>query len=195
MTTIGVHEDTVLWEAVRTGDSDAFATIFDQYVDAIYNYCAHRVGSYSDADDLTATVFLEAWRCRAKLPLTTPTALPLLYGIAARVCLRHHRSLRRYVAALRRFPVEGNQPDHAADVAAAVDYRAALAAMTVALRRLPKDQRDVVELCLIGQVDTKTAAASLAIPEGTVKSRLSRARSQLRVDLASVRLNTFGETL
>ena len=193
----GEHDDDLhLWELARRDQADAYGKLFDRHVTAVYNYCAHRVGSYNAAQDLTSTVFLEAWRCRARLPLTTVSLLPLLYGIAARVCARHHRSTRRFLTAVRRLPVdvEGGV-DHAEAVADRVDAQQALLAVTSALRQLSTERREVAELCLIGGLDTRAAALYLKVPEGTVKSRLSRARAQLQHTLAGQRdINPKGVT-
>ena len=52
-----------------------------------------------------------------------------------------------------------------------------------ALARLPRHEREVVELCVWSGLDQQAAAAALGIAVGTVKSRLHRARRRLEADL------------
>ena len=126
-------------------------------------------------------VFLEAWRCRGRLTVEGDSALPLLYGIAHRVTARHHRSLIRYRAALRRLPSGLHEPDPALDVAARVDAERRMAATQELLTAVPRGERDVVELCVFAGLDYAAAALVLGVPIGTVRSRLSRARARLSV--------------
>jgi RNA polymerase sigma-70 factor (ECF subfamily) len=73
-----------------------------------------------------------------------------------------------------------DQPDHADDVSARLDDQREAKELRRALRRLPRHQREVVELCIWAGLDQQAAAIALDVPIGTVKSRLSRARRHLR---------------
>lgn len=188
MMTMPVAGDAELWVQVRRGDTQAFSRLFDRHADSVHNYCVYRNGSFQDAEDLTSTVFLEAWRSRERLWLDGPTALPLLFGIASHVCSHHRRSRGRAVRALPRLVGAGRdvEDDHADRVAGQVDAERQVRRVHQALERLSADHRAIVDLCLIGGSDIPTAAVALNVPEGTVKSRLSRARSQLRESLSDL---------
>ncbi|MEL6408199.1 MAG: sigma-70 family RNA polymerase sigma factor [Chloroflexota bacterium] len=56
------HEDPTLAEALRACQHDmtAFEPIYEAFVDRIYTYCLHRVGSTTDAEDITSQVFARA---------------------------------------------------------------------------------------------------------------------------------------
>ncbi|WP_194894751.1 RNA polymerase sigma factor [Catenulispora pinisilvae] len=181
-----VETDRHLWDRVQADDASAYETIFRRHVTAVHNFCAHRVGSYDVADDLTSTVFLEAWRCRRRLSVAAAGASPLLFGIAKNVCSQHLRRSKRQLLAIRRAPVESISLDHSSQVAEDVDNEKDLLAMRDALADLPADQRAVIELCLIGGLGVDAAAEDLKIPAGTVKSRLSRGRARLAVSLAEI---------
>lgn len=71
-------------------------------------------------------------------------------------------------------------PDHADLVAGRVDDRRRLAAVLTALARLRRPEREVLTLCLWEGLEYTEAAEALGIPVGTVRSRLSRARTRLR---------------
>jgi len=70
--------------------------------------------------------------------------------------------------------------DHADAVAERIDGEQRLREIVEAVRALPKSQREVVELCLLGDVSVADAAALLTIAEVTVRAHLSRARARLR---------------
>lgn len=185
MKTLEECADEVLWAHAQQGDADSFGDLFDRHADTVLNYCAFRMGTYQDAEDLTSQVFLEAWRSRHRLTVPTSSALPLLFGIAAHVCAHQRRKLGRGARAFRRLPRSAGLVDDPADlVANRVDAQKDAAAVRQAIKGLSVDQRAVVELCLIGGLDMHTAALALGIPEGTVKSRLSRARTRLLTTLA-----------
>ena len=179
--------DVELWRRVGgdaspgcVGENAAFATLFDRHVGAVVNYCAHRVGSYAAAEDLAAQVFLELWKSRERLTVSPPSALPLLFGISRNICSHYRTARGREHRAYARAPVELDRPDFADDAAHRLDAAGTLLAVQAALEALSHDHRVVVEYCLIAGASTADVALALDIPEGTVKSRLSRARSQLR---------------
>lgn len=175
----GTPDDEELWRRAGTGSPDAWDEVFVRHHRAIYNYCFRRTGQWSAAEDLTSTVFLEAWRRRAEARPRVATALPWLYGIATMLTRNHHRTLRRYRDALERIPAPGPGADVADDVAARVDAERDAVRVAALLRRLPRADREVLELAATGCLDHAQIAAALDIPVGTVKSRLSRARHRL----------------
>ncbi|PYC88049.1 hypothetical protein C7C46_01920 [Streptomyces tateyamensis] len=172
--------DDTLWARARDGDADAFGVLFTRHADAVYTYCFRRTASWSAAEDLVSVVFMETWRCRQRLSVESGSALPLLFGIAHRSTQKHHRSLTRHQAALRRLPALLQVPDPADDVAQRMDDEHRMRRLRENLRALPRRERDVLELCVLGELDYGAAAAALGVAVGTVRSRLSRARARLR---------------
>jgi Sigma-70, region 4 len=83
----------------------------------------------------------------------------------------------RYRDAVAKLAYE-DMPDHAESIAQPLDDEREATALEDQIRRLPRHQRKVVELCLWTGLDQQ-AAAVLGVAVGTVKSRLSRARSRL----------------
>jgi RNA polymerase sigma factor (sigma-70 family) len=73
--------------------------------------------------------------------------------------------------------------DHADEVAGRVDGDATTARILVAVRSLPRAERQAVELCLLGDLSTADAAELLGVAEVSVRSRISRARARLRTKL------------
>lgn len=173
--------DEALWRAVVTqNDAAAFGTIYDRHCDSIYRYLARRLDSRELAEDLLSTVFLEAWRCRARASLENGSPLPWLFGIARMTLRRNARTAVRARRAFARLTADAVQADHADGVAEALDRAADTRRVLAAFRRLRKIDQDVIELCLWQGLDHASASLSLGVPVGTVKSRLSRARTRLQ---------------
>lgn len=173
--------DRDLWERAAAGEYDGFGELFDRHARTVYNFLFRRTASWSEAEDLTSAVFLHAWRRRREIVLDRDSALPWLLKVADYCARNQRRSLRRYLQALDRLQIpRDDQPDHADAVAARVDDERAMGEVRMALLRLPKHEREVVELCIWAGLDQQAAATALGVPVGTVKSRLSRARRRLR---------------
>jgi RNA polymerase sigma-70 factor (ECF subfamily) len=172
-------DDDVLWARARAGDAEAFATLYRRHADAIYNYCFRRVGNWNAAEDLLSIVFLEAWR-RRDADLLPGKVLPWLYGIATNVVRNRRRSERRYAAALRRAPADGASPDLSDEALLRADDERQMKRLLARLWELPRQEQDVLALCVWAELSYEDAASALGIPVGTVRSRLSRARTHLR---------------
>ncbi|MDX6480730.1 MAG: hypothetical protein QOG85_1240 [Gaiellaceae bacterium] len=171
--------DGVLWARSRSGDDDAFGVLFERHARAIYNYCFRRVGDWAMAEDLLSIVFLEAWRRRDK-ELDAGNVLPWLYGIATNVVRNRRRAQRRWTAALSRVPAPRPEPDFAGAADERVDDERQAREGLARLGSLPRREQDVFALCVWMDLSYEEAAAALAVPVGTVRSRLSRARARLR---------------
>jgi len=57
------------WPLAAAGDQEAFGRVFDRHADLIYRFVRRRTGDGDLAEDVTAQVFLEAWRQRGKVQL------------------------------------------------------------------------------------------------------------------------------
>lgn len=164
---------------------ERFATVFDRHAPHIHRYLARRVG-WQFVDDLVAETFLTAFRKRSRYDTNHRDARPWLYGIATNLVGQHRREeVRRY-----RVPeLVGHDPvggDHAERVVANVTSRSVRSVLSEALAALTPGDRDVVLLIACEELTYEEVARALDIPVGTVRSRLHRARFQLR--------ETLGET-
>lgn len=171
--------DAVLWERARAGDRDAFGLIFERHSEAMYNYCFRRIGSWTEAEDLVAVVFYEAWRHRDK-QLADEKVLPWLYGIATNVIRNRRRSERRFAAALRRIPKPQPEPDFAERADEELDDEQQMQRVLGLLAQLPRHEQEVFVLCAWMQLSYEDAALALKIPIGAVRMRLFRARQRLQ---------------
>ncbi|WP_042390841.1 RNA polymerase sigma factor [Streptacidiphilus melanogenes] len=182
---MGGTSDRELWARAVDGDREAFGRIFDRHAKTVYNHLFRRTADWAEAEDLTSTVFLHAWRRRSETVLDRDSALPWLLGIADRLLSNTRRRLRRAEALFHRL-VSHDEPvdDHADRVAGQVDDASRMSEIHRALARLPRHEREVVELCMWTGLDQQAAAVALGVAVGTVKSRLHRARRRLGADLA-----------
>lgn len=168
------------WTQGRS-DAEAFTSLFDDYANAIYRYCFRRTADWALAEDLTSTVFLEAWRHRRKMPAHGTASLPWLFAVATNVMRNQTRALRRYRAVLARVPPLEPERDFADDIAERLDMRQQAHEMLSRLDRLPRREREVLDLYAEG-LSTAQIATTLGIREGTVRSRLFRGRRRLGLE-------------
>ena len=162
---------------------DLFATIFDRHFDAIHGYLSRRAGAGS-ADDLAAQTFTIAFARRARFRPAATSARPWLFGIATNVLRNDRRAELRLLRALSRIAADEARRPRDLESGGAGPLSSDLAAVLAAM---DGDQRDVLVLHAWAELSYEEIAASLEIPVGTVRSRLSRARARLRsaLDLAA----------
>jgi DNA-directed RNA polymerase specialized sigma24 family protein len=106
--------DAALLEASSNGDERAFASLYERHARKIYNYLFRRLADWSEAEDLTAVVFLEAFRRRADAVLVEGELSPWLYGVATNVLRNRRRAQWRHrhlLAQLARVPGAPAAPD------------------------------------------------------------------------------------
>jgi RNA polymerase sigma-70 factor (ECF subfamily) len=180
-----VNDDQDLWEQLRDADAQALTALFHRHSDAVYNFAFRRTSSWASSEDVVQATFAALWR-RARGgridPLTLRSARPLLLVMAGYECGNVLRSSRRQAALTHRIELidaPGSVPDHSSEAAARVDDELAMSEIRRSLDRIPANQREAVELVIWSDCSVAEAAAALGVPEGTVKSRLSRARTRL----------------
>jgi RNA polymerase sigma factor (sigma-70 family) len=180
--TVAEEPDAVLWEQAVAGRGEAFGQLFDRHSRAVYNHCFRLTASWATAEDLTSTVFLLAWRQRGRFRPAAGSLRPWLLGIATNAVRSERRSVRRRLALAERVPVEPPTRDHADEVAGRVDDERRMAELLVAVRGLPRAEREALALCAWSGLSYADAAAALGIAEGSVRARMSRARARLRAE-------------
>ncbi|MEV7991470.1 RNA polymerase sigma factor [Streptomyces sp. NPDC086077] len=166
-------------QRVRAGDHQAFGELFDAYARSVYNHAYRLTGDWASAEDIVSLTFLDAWRLREKVDDEGGSLRPWLLGIATNVARNTRRAARRHAAAVARLPRDEPERDFAEEVAGRIDDAAQLALVRTALARLRRAEREVLALCVWSGLDYQAAAEALGVPVGTVRSRLSRARTKL----------------
>ena len=148
-----------------------FEALFEDHFDAIYGYLARRVGP-DLARDLAAETFARAYAGRKRFDPHRGGPRAWLFGVAHNLLRRHYRDEERRLQAFARVEVPRYE---------AAPHEPLLAE---ALSVLSREERDVLLLFAWADLSYEQIAEALAIPIGTVRSRLSRARTLMRNELA-----------
>lgn len=154
-----------------------FNALYSKHLAAIVNYAARRATG-PDAVDVAAETFAIAWRRLDQLP--ADNALPWLYGVARRVLANQRRgNLRRHDLHTKLFaewlPLRNetvDRPEHSP--------------LFTALESLSDEDRDILLLAGVEELRPAEIALVLDVSAEVVRNRLSRARSRLRLALATV---------
>jgi RNA polymerase sigma factor (sigma-70 family) len=177
-----VADDAAVIERSRR-EPERFAVLFDRHAPHIHRYLARRAGRQV-ADDLVAETFLAAFAKRDRYDLGHADARPWLFGIATNLVSQQRRDEARQYRISQAVAAEPEVPGHAERVAADVTAQAMRPLLDAALAALPAADRDVLLLIAWEQLTYQEVSRALAIPVGTVRSRLHRARVKVRQALA-----------
>jgi RNA polymerase sigma-70 factor (ECF subfamily) len=156
-----------------------FGAIFDRHGSTLLRFLARRVDP-AEAEDLLGEVFRIAFERRSAFERDRASARPWLYGIAANVVAKHHRSEARRFRAMARVPAgRPLDEDPAERAVAAADAGARWTRVMDAIGALPEAERQVLLLFAWEELSYEEIALALGVPMGTVRSRLSRGRARL----------------
>ncbi|BDZ54527.1 RNA polymerase sigma factor [Agromyces marinus] len=157
----------------------AFAMLFDRHAKAVYRYVAQRLGDQV-ADDVMSETFLVAFERRSSFDLEVGDARPWLLGIATRLMRKHARVEAVAWKGMSADLAARIAPDFIEQVGSRIDAERLTRRLGNALRRLSEADRDTLLLYAWGDLNYASIAAAMRVPVGTVRSRLNRARRQLR---------------
>jgi len=190
---LGTNDDSELMRRCATDrDEAAFDVLAERYREPLRRYLRGLVGDFATADDVLQETLLRLWTHAGSFDGRGPMKA-WLFRIAANLASNHRRSAaRRHESPLMpgRATAAGDADDEVRipswmidrasitpeSAAIAADERARLGAL---LGQLPEESRGLLHLVYDDDVDLRTAASHLGIPEGTVKSRLYHARKRL----------------
>ncbi len=171
------------------GDADAWEQIVQSYHRRIYNICYRFTGTADDAEDLTQEVFIKMYRTLASYDVERGAFVTWLTTLARNLLVDHFRKSRmeRATDSLDAPPAADEDAptlaDQLADTAPAADTRIhtqqTQQMVHQALQKLSPELREAVILRDLQELDYKEIAKVLRVPEGTVKSRINRGRTEL----------------
>jgi RNA polymerase sigma-70 factor (ECF subfamily) len=170
--------DAGLVARLRAGRPEAFEELVIAHQHRVFGVALRMLGSRAEAEDVAQEVFLRVHRSigefRGEARLST-----WLYAITSRLCLN------RLASADRRRARDGEDillrlPSRGADAAAEAERREVEAALQRAIAELPDDRRIVVVLRDLEGLAYEEIAEALGVELGTVRSRLHRARTELK---------------
>ena len=176
-----VQTDDHLLALVGGGDERALGHLYARYASVVFAFVLARVSDRGVAEEVSADVWLGCWRS-ARAFRRDAKVLTWLLGIAKRQIYMHTRRKR-----LPQVPLDEEQANELpsdelgpAELVLAADQAAAV---LDALDALPESLAEVVRLAWLHELPYEEIADVVGVPVGTVKSRMSRARRQLREEL------------
>ena len=172
-----------------SGDAAAWQDIVQQFHRRIYNICYRFSGSPDDASDLAQEVFIKMYRTLSTFDTTRASFMTWVTTVTRNLLVDHFRKGKydRVTDSLDATP--GNQEDgltladqledKSASPETKVRSQETQKLVHEALRRLSPELREAVILRDLQDMDYKDIAKVLNVPEGTVKSRINRGRTEL----------------
>lgn len=164
----------------RGGDREAFAELYDEYVERVYRYLLYRVRDSSEAEDLTSEVFTRAFANIHRYRWQGKSFLAWLYTIARNAVTDRMRRARPTVDLEDAFGVADGAPtahEH-------VEARDRADALRRAMTKLTTDQQEVLMLRFMENYSSQEVARALGKNEGAVRALQFRALGRLRKLLA-----------
>ena len=175
--------DEDVMQLVRRGDARAFEIIYERHSAAAFSLAYRMMGTRSGAEDVTQDAFLSLWRSGARYDQARGSVRTWVLGIV------HHRAIdalrRATVHDKRRAGDEGIEERFEASERTDVEAARREEAGTVrsALRTLPADQCQVIELAYFGGFTHTEIAEMLEAPVGTIKGRMRLGLKKMRAQL------------
>ncbi len=180
-----VNDETQLIADALSGQSGAFGQLVQRYQDRLYNTMVHVVGSAEDAHDVVQDAFVQAF---VKLDTFRQTSAfyTWLYRIAFNLAVSRRRRQRPTISVEGARESGGHEPTADGAPSDPLEQQERVAQVQTALAKLSEDHRQVLVLREMEGCDYETISAMLELPVGTVRSRLHRARSEMRDQLKVV---------
>lgn len=180
MTILSELSDETLIERIQKRDPTGFRALFDRYHARLFSFVERRLSDRELSEEVVADAFFEVWRGAPGFRGASRVST-WLFGIATFKCREADRNRRRLkrasVIAMETTFLHGIPDDQA--LLDRLEARSDLRWLGERFQTLPPPQREVAELA--GQEQsTDEMAGRLGVSNGTVKSRLSRARRALR---------------
>jgi RNA polymerase sigma-70 factor (ECF subfamily) len=175
--------DDVLVARLRERDTDAFATLYDRHSRLAFGLAYRIVGEASAAEDVVQEAFLSLWRQAETFKPERAAARTWLLSIV------HHRAIDRVRRAGKRELSEGaleglpERPDESTNVEHEVTASMEAATVREAMRILPREQQQAIELAYFSGLSHSEIARALDVPIGTIKGRLRIGLQKMRTFL------------
>jgi RNA polymerase sigma-70 factor (ECF subfamily) len=172
-------DDRLIIQAVLGGDADRFGSLVVKYQDRLFNGVARMLGSPADAEDVVQDAFLQAFR-KLSTFRESSSFYTWLYRIAINVAINLRRRNRRTVSLGDESQFAEQLPNSVPSPAARLERSDQARAIQEGLNQLSDEHRQILVLREIDDLSYEEISEILDMPIGTVRSRLHRARLQLR---------------
>jgi RNA polymerase sigma-70 factor (ECF subfamily) len=176
-------DDAQLIRATLAGDSSAFGQLVTKYQDRLYTSLAHMLGHSEEARDVAQDAFVQAFT-KLETFRGSSAFYTWLYRIAFNVAVSRKRRQRVVLSLDRTRDLSGEEPLDHAPPGESLERRERAVQVRRAMATLSDEHRVILVLREIEGFDYEHIADVLDVAVGTVRSRLHRARAQLRDVLA-----------
>src|SRR5437773_5333227 len=170
------------------GDQAAWDLIVRQHWRKVFNVAYKFVGKHDEAEDLTQDIFLKVFKSLDTFDRRANFQTWLI-SVSRNLCIDHYRSVRKERETIDR-DVDANELAPASrdeGPIAALEQRDRVALLRQALAALPETLRTAVLMRDIQELSYQEIADALRLPEGTVKSRINRGRTELARQIKKLR--------
>lgn len=175
-----MKDDAHLIAASLQGDSAAFGHLVRKYQDRVFNVVLHVVGDRMEAEDLVQDAFVQAFT-KLKSFQGNSAFYTWLYRIAFNLAVSRQRRRKPEASVEQRREAAGLDPvDRAEDPGERLLREERASQVQLALASLNEEYRAILVLREIEGCDYDSIGEILDLPPGTVRSRLHRARGELR---------------
>ena len=177
------------------GDQHAWELIVRQYWRKVFNVAYKFVGKHDEAEDLTQDIFLKIFKSLDTFDRRANFQTWLI-SISRNLCIDHYRSVRKERKTIDR-DVDANEltpASHEISPVQALEQRDRVVLLRQALTALPETLRTAVLMRDIQELSYQEIADRLRLPEGTVKSRINRGRTELARQIKKLRGDDYSPT-
>jgi RNA polymerase sigma-70 factor (ECF subfamily) len=177
-----------LIERCLNGDQAAWETIVRMYWRRVFNIAYKFVGRHDMAEDLTQDVFLKLYKSLDTFDRRANFQTWLI-SVSRNLCIDHYRSVRKERETINRDVDAADLHPISHEVAAdtRLEQRDRVVLLRQALDKLAPTLRTAVMLRDIQELTYQEIADRLRLPEGTVKSRINRGRTELARQIQKLR--------
>jgi RNA polymerase sigma-70 factor (ECF subfamily) len=170
------------------GDQDAWAQIVRQHWRKVFNIAYKFTGKHDEAEDLTQDVFLKIFKSLNTFDQRA-NFQTWLVSVSRNLCIDHYRSVRKERETIDRDVDAGELTPAAQTISpiAALEQADRVTLLKKAMAQLPPTLRSAVLLRDIQELSYQEIADRLHLPEGTVKSRINRGRTELARQIRRLR--------
>lgn len=177
-----VENDIALLARVARQESEALAELYDRFSSILFGVACRMLSSEAEAEDVLQDVFLKVWEKGASYDSRLGSPIAWLVTLTRNRANDRLRSVTRRSRILEVFRTQEESGDRPAPPCPTQTVMAqeTVAALRVALERLPEDQRRAIEMAFLGGLSQSEIAAELNQPLGTIKARIRRGMLALR---------------
>ena len=177
------NDDVALIQRILAGDESAFECLIRKYQKQVHAIAFRKVGDFQTAEDITQETFLQVYQKLATL--NDPAKFSgWLYAIVNHLCIAWHRKNRLHTESMQEIYISEIETDAYSQYVAVEHAKTTAEAQRALVRKLltklKESDREVITLHYFEDMTSSEIGDLLGVSENTIKSRLHRARQQLK---------------